>query len=143
MSSSGGHNLGCSLTLCSPNCNSKTPKKCFCSISVLPLFSVDETQAHATGPMRSGDGGHSRHKEKGVKTTFPPLRNLKLSSKVTFLKLPVTLYSAYSSQPQPLSFASSGICDFVHLRVPAAINPFRNKVEGGRGSTHKYAPQGK
>lgn len=38
-----GHSLGCHLNLCSLNCNSETLNECFCFISVLPLFLVDNT----------------------------------------------------------------------------------------------------
>lgn len=109
--------MGCSLTLCSPNCNSKTPKKYFCFISVLSLLSVEKFQAQATGPMRSGDGGHGGHRQKRMTTMISLLRNYKLSSKVTFLKSPMTLFSTTASK-----LCCFWICDFVHLRVSAAIN---------------------
>lgn len=71
--------------------------------------------------------GAQRAEGKRQEKIFPQLKKIMLSSRATSLKSPVTLHSA-----EPPAVASSGIGDFAHSRVLAAVNPFQNKVEWGR-----------
>ena len=56
----GRHYLSCCPNLCSPNCKSGTPKKCFCFLLALPLFwGVDNEKLHISLPPRNRWSYHS------------------------------------------------------------------------------------